>query len=222
MDFNHDIDKRERDLIDKQFLGIIEDVDDPRREGRAKVRVISLHEEIPVEDLPWAYPKQKSVFFGQAGGAGSISVPKKGAIVAVRFDNGNPYSPEYFAIHELAQDVKDELQSEYEGSHIILFDGDQELKIWFSPGRGITLELRESSITINPDNLVTVRTPNRVVVDSPNIELGAGAIEAVIKGNTFQALFNSHTHLTSIPGAPTSVPVVPLTGAELSLITKTL
>jgi hypothetical protein len=216
MDFNHDIDKRDRDLIDKQFLGIIERIDDPRREGRAKVRVISLHEEIPVDDLPWAYPKQKSVFFGQDGKAGSISVPKLGSVVAVKFDNGNPYSPEYFAIHELAEDVKSELDEEYEGSHIVLFDGDQELKIWFSPGKGVTLALRESSINIDQNNLITIRTPNRVVIDSPNIELGADAVESVIKGDSFKAIYDTHTHPSA--GAP---PAIPLPSGVLSKNTKT-
>ena len=122
--------------------------------------------------------------------------------------------------HIFAWDVRDELNEEYEGSHIVLFDGDQELKIWFSVNKGVTIQLRESSINIDQENLVTVKTTNKVVIDSPNIELGTGALEAVIKGETFQKLFNAHTHIGNL-GAPTSPPVVPLTGTELSLVTKT-
>jgi hypothetical protein len=218
---NHDIANRDfEDLVDKQFLGVIEAIDDPRKEGRARVRVFGIHEDLATEDLPWAYPKTKPMFFGQEGKGGSLSVPKLNSVVAVRFDNGNPYSPEYFGIHELAQDVKDELNTEYEGSHMILFDGDQELKIWFSVGKGLTISLKEANINIDPDNLITVTTSNKVVVDSPNIELGTGALEAVIKGETFQRLFNAHTHVGNL-GAPTSPPVVPLTGTELSQVTKT-
>jgi hypothetical protein len=218
---NHDITNRDfEDLLDKQFLGVIVAVDDPRKEGRARVRVFGIHDDLPAEDLPWAYPKNKPMFFGQEGKGGSLSVPKVNSVVAIRFDNGNPYSPEYFAIHELAQDVKDELNSEYEGSHMILFDGDQELKIWFAVGKGLTISLKEASINIDPDNLITVTTSNKVVVDSPNIELGTGALEAVIKGETFQRLFNAHTHVGNL-GAPTSPPSVPLTGSELSQVTKT-
>ena len=47
------------------------------------------------------------------------------------------------------------------------------------------------------------------------------AAQQVIKGNTFQALFNAHTHTTTVPGLPTSPPVVPLTGSELSQVSKT-
>jgi len=221
LDRNHDISNRDMDdLRDKQFLGVVELIDDPRKEGRARVRVYSIHDDLVAGDIPWAYPKNKSLFFGQEGKAGSISIPKIGSIVAVKFDNGNPYSPEYFAIHELAQDVKDELNTEYDGSHIILFDGDQELKLWFSVGKGLTISVKGASINLAPDNLITVTTDNKVVVDSPNIELGTGALEAVIKGETFQRLFNAHTHIGNL-GAPTSIPTVLLNGSELSNITKT-
>jgi hypothetical protein len=196
----HDIEGRDfNDFLDKQFLGVVEDVVDPKKEGRAKIRIVGVYDDIPTEDLPWAYPKQKPLIFGQAGKAGAISIPKKGSIVAVRFDNGNPYSPEYFAIHELADDIKSELgkDGEYEGSHIIVFDGDKELKVWFSPTKGFTIQVKSASINISNDNLVTVKTDNKVVIDSPNIELGKDAMQALIKGNQFMTLFNSHTHASA-------------------------
>lgn len=212
---NHDISNRDiNDLLDKQFLGVVESIDDPRKEGRARVRVYSIHDDLNKEDIPWAYPKNKSIF-GQAGKAGSISIPKVGSIVAVKFDNGNHYSPEYFAIHELAQDVKDELNTEYDGSHIILFDGDQKLKLWFSVGKGLTISVKGASINLAPDNLITIKTDNKVVIDSKNIELGEGATESVILGNAFLTAFNTHTHVG--PGSPPT----PLTDGILSRTTKT-
>lgn len=223
LDRNHDISNRDiNDLLDKQFLGVVELIDDPRKEGRARVRVYSIHDDLPAEDIPWAYPKNKSLFFGQGGKAGSISIPKVGSIVAVKFDNGNPYSPEYFAIHELAQDIKDELNTEYEGSHIVLFDGDQELKLWFTIGKGLTISVKGASINLAPDNLITIKTDNKVVVDSPNIELGSPDIPAIseylLKGETFLNMFNTHVHPSS--GAPPLTPILPDSGV-ISGTTKT-
>jgi hypothetical protein len=223
LDRNHDISNRDiNDLLDKQFLGVVELIDDPRKEGRARVRVYSIHDDLPAEDVPWAYPKNKSLFFGQGGKAGSISIPKVGSIVAVKFDNGNPYSPEYFAIHELAQDIKDELNTEYDGSHIILFDGDQELKLWFTVGKGLTISVKGASINLAPDNLITIKTDNKVVVDSPNIELGSPDIpsisEYLLKGETFLNMFNTHVHPSS--GTPPLTPILPDSGV-ISGTTKT-
>lgn len=215
----HDIAGRDiNDFLDKQFLGVIEDVLDPRKEGRAKIRVVGVYDDIPTEDLPWAYPRQNSSFFGAAGKGGSISIPKKGAIVAIRFNNGNPYSPEYGAIHEIADDVKEQLsgEGEYEGAHVVLWDGDKELKIFFSPTKGFTIQVKAASINIANDNLITIKTDNKVVIDSPNIELGKDASQSLIKGNQFMTLFNSHTHAAA--GTP---PVTQMTPNYLSQWSKT-
>jgi hypothetical protein len=222
MSRNHDINSRDfEDLLDKQFLGIIVDIDDPRKEGRAKVRVASIYDEIPVEDIPWAFPKNRGTVFGQAGKGGAVSIPKLNSVVGVVFDNGNPYSPEFFSLQELADDVKGELDTEYAGSHIVLFDGDQELKLWFSVSKGLTLSVKGASINLAPDNLITVKTDNKVVIDSPNIELGAttsAAIsEYVLKGETFLQLFNSHVHPSA--GAPPTPPLI--ADVVISKTTKT-
>jgi len=215
-DRNHEIDTNESDYLNKYFLGIVEDIADPRKEGRCRVRIFGIHEDIPTEDLPWAYPTPKSVVFGAAGKSGSISIPKNGAVVAIRFNDGNIYSPEYFAIHELADDIKTEMESEYEGSHFILFDGDQELKIWFTLNKGITIELKGASVNINQDKVITIKTDAKVVVDSPTIELGEGATESLILGNAFKTVFDTHVH-----GGAGTPPTVPLPPSVLSKVSKT-
>lgn len=75
----------------------------------------------------------------------------------------------------------------------------------------------DTTITVTGDTKVT--SP-KVHIDSGEILLGTSAIEHVIKGETFQGLFNAHTHIGNL-GAPTSPPMVPLSGTELSKITHT-
>jgi hypothetical protein len=191
----HDINRREIDLIDKQFLGVVEDPNDPRKEGRAKVRVVSIYDDIPVDDLPWAYPKQKSAFFGKEGRGGSLSVPKKGSIVAVRFDNGNPYCPEYYSLHEIAEDVREELgkNGEYLGSHVVLFDGDEELKIWFTISKGITMQLKGSRVNIGRDKAITIehdQTQSIIELRGGNISIHANSRVEVTSGSEIEAASN--------------------------------
>lgn len=192
---NHDIERRSEDLIDKQFLGIVEDPNDPRKEGRARIRVVSIFDDLPVEDLPWAYPKQKSAFFGKDGLGGSLSVPKKGAIVAVRFDNGNIYSPEYYSIHEIAEDVREELgkQGEYLGSHVVLFDGDEELKIWFTISKGLTLQLKGSRINIGRDKAITIehdQTQSIIELRGGEVSVHANSRIEMTSGSEINAVSN--------------------------------
>jgi hypothetical protein len=171
---NHEVNTRNEDYLDKLFMGTVEEPNDPRREGRCRIRVFGIHEDIEVEDLPWAYPAQKSTFFGQDGKAGSLSVPKKGSVVTVKFNNGNLYSPEYYSIHELEDTAREELEKdgEYLGSHIVLFDGDEEIKIWFTVNKGLTMQLKGSRINIRQDRGIEIEHAGT----SSSIELSGGDI----------------------------------------------
>ena len=140
------------------YIGKVEAIDDPKFEGRCKVKVFSLFDDMDIADLPWATPAAKPTVFGQDARAGSISIPKIGAVVGVKFNNGDIYSPEYSQVQELGEDIKEELKKgntpekfrkKYEGSHFILFDGDEEIKFWFDREIGLQMELKQSFIRID-------------------------------------------------------------------------
>ena len=251
-------------LIGKTFIGRVVDNEDPFFEGRCKVMVYGVHEveepvygpgnkptgqyqklEIPKEALPWSHPYNRKMFAGGNGGCGDISVPKVDTIVRVQFAEGDIFSPEYTSIQTINADVVAEIQDSYVNSHVLAFDVDEKVKIFYTPSKGLTLFHKDSQIIINPDSSITIEhaggdsiieligstinivatndvkvSAPKAVIDADSIELGEGAAEALIKGNTFQALFNSHTHIGNL-GAPTSPPIVPLSGSELSTISKT-
>lgn len=77
--------------LDKTYIGIVEDNNDPERLGRCRIRVYNVFDPLPVEDLPWAVPD-----FGFIGSTkGSFIVPVVGTIVSVYFDRGEIYLPRY-------------------------------------------------------------------------------------------------------------------------------
>lgn len=226
----HDIEKRNNDLIDKQFLGTVEDAKDPDFEGRCRVRVFGIHgEAVPIEDLPWAYPKGKSLFFGQDGKGASISIPKEGSVVAIRFDNGNIYSPEYYAIQELADDIKEELQkdSEYHGSHFLLFDGDEELKFWFTKEKGITMQLKDSRVNIGQDKSIIIEhADTQSVIELRGSEINITADSKIIATSTSKIELNSnniHVNGNSVILGPNKSLAQPgVLGTSLSTALSTL
>lgn len=63
--------------------------------------------------------------------------------------------------------------------------------------------------------LADITASTKAIVDSPNIELGRGATESVIKGNTFKSMFDKHVH-----GAPGTPPLIPMLPNTLSKVTK--
>ena len=226
----HDTKKRYEDLIDKRLLGTIEDANDPDLEGRCKVRVFGIHgEAIPVEDLPWAYPKEKPMFFGQDGKSASISIPKEGSVVAIVFDNGNIYSPEYYAIQELADDIKEELQKEnqYHGSHFLLFDGDEELKVWFTKEKGISMQLKGSRVNIAQDKTITIEhDQTQSVIELKGSEINITADSKIIATSTSKIELNSnniHVNGNSVTLGPNKSLAQPaVLGTSLSAALTTL
>ena len=139
------------------YVGTVEDADDPAKIGRCRIRVPLLYgPDIPTTDLPWAMPKYP-VMFGMAGRAGSISIPKTGSVVELRFNNSNMYAPEYNTIEELADDVKTVLNSEYAGTHVVCSDGDEDFMIYFTKNKGITIHNKGSMFNIGADSAMLMQ-----------------------------------------------------------------
>lgn len=85
-----DSDTPEQDeLLPGSYIGIVENNDDPERLGRVKVRIHGLHDDIPVDYLPWAPVDQ--TFVGSR--KGSFIIPEIGTVVNVKFQDGDQYFP---------------------------------------------------------------------------------------------------------------------------------
>ena len=196
------------EIIVETYLGKVEDINDPLYEGRARVRVFSLFDDIEVEDLPWAVPAGKPMFFGQDAKAGSISIPKVGAIVKVRFVSGDIYSPEYSQIQEIGDDIKEQLRKggpKYEGAHFLLFDGDEQIKIWFDKQIGLQIELKNSFVRIDNE------TSNITVEHKDNLSTIA------LEGNVIRIVSDSEVKVTTGSKATVSAKTVHIDGQNTIL-----
>lgn len=84
-------------------------------------------------------------------------------------------------------------------------------------GQGPIAMAKGKSISLIAPGQVLVNA-SHAQVNAKSINLGENAVEEIIKGRTFQALFNAHTHAT--PVGPSGPPTPPLNGSELSTVTK--
>lgn len=182
--------------LDKDYIGFVIDSEDPERLGRCKIRVLGIYDQIADEDLPWAFPQSLSVFSGgDSKGAGNISIPKAGTAVRVNFLEDDIHSPQWFSIVHLNDALRRELAESYQGSHVVIYDEDQDLKVWFTPANGMQIYYKDSSISINPDQSIlidhkdsqsnielkagqiTVNARSKVEVNSPNVHVNGGLTE---------------------------------------------
>jgi len=116
-----------------------------------------------------------------------LALPKEGSVVLIGFENGDATRP---FIHGFIS------ASGLSGQFLI--------------------EGETARILFDEAGTITVESEKQIHITSPEITLGASATEALIKGNTFQNLFNAHTHGTGV--GPSTPPVQPLNGNELSEI----
>jgi uncharacterized protein involved in type VI secretion and phage assembly len=67
---------------------------------------------------------------------------------------------------------------------------------------------------------ITVKS-TMVTIQGQMVAIGGSGGEPLVKGTTFLAMFNAHTHNCTAPGAPSGPPVPPLTPAVLSIAATT-
>lgn len=146
------------DMTNSSWLGEVVDIEDPQKIGRIKVKVYGKFDELETDQIPWAYPAN-NIASGSADGGSFFSVPKLGSIVAIKFDNGNIYYPEYYFNQHLSQDARKEIENSYENAHIIVYDTvtDGALKIFFTEEKGLMLDYKQSQINIKPDKSIVVQ-----------------------------------------------------------------
>jgi hypothetical protein len=69
---------------------------------------------------------------------------------------------------------------------------------------------------------INITAPATVTIEGASVALGGSGGEPLIKGTTFLASFNAHTHICTAPGAPTGPPLPPLTPSVLTTKTTAL
>lgn len=83
----------------------------------------------------------------------------------------------------------------------------------------VTTDKEKSEITVIAKT-VKVNAKDSVMVEAKEIKLGEKAVEAVILGDTFKTIFDTHTHTGNL-GAPTTPPLAPMPPTALSKKVKT-
>lgn len=142
----------------EDWIGVVFNTTDPTFSGRAQIKVFGILDEVNEEHLPWATPVNSAVFAGN--GAGSISVPKVGMFVRVRFNNGDLYAPEYTVIQNVDSELIQRIKNDYDGTHVLLYDPSEELTVIYQKQSGFQLYHKKSIIQITPDSMITLQTPD--------------------------------------------------------------
>lgn len=208
-------------LRDTHWLGEVVDNADPKNLGRCRVKVYGKFDQLPDEAIPWATSMTRDH-------VGSHAIPNIGTIVAVRFDNGNLYHPEYwFQINQsaaLKEDILDQSEAAQDVVSLV-YDEVRNVRIYHSPEDGLVITRGSGAkerplIQIDEEGIIKISTDQKIFLDSGDIFLsntgegGADESEPAVRGVSLEKWlnkllddYNSHFHPTGV--GPSGPPLFP-------------
>lgn len=133
----------EKDLLSNEYIGRVEDNQDPKKLGRIKVRVLNVFDDIPVGDIPWATPNKDL-------NGNQFILPEVGKIVNVTFDNGKFYTPVYNSAQHYNVNLEKKLTSlsgdDYSSMRTLMFD--HRTQIFSNDSDGLMIDYKYNQINI--------------------------------------------------------------------------
>lgn len=216
-------------IRETHWIGEVVDNNDPKFLGRCRIKVFGKFDKLPTDSIPWATPMNRDF-------VGSHHTPNIGTIVAVRFDNGNIYHPEYwFQINQSKSLKTDILEPSSEAHNVVslVYDEVRNIRIYHSPEDGLVITRGSGTkerplIQIDENGYIKISTTEKIFLDSGNIFLsntGEGSEdenEPAVRGVSLENWLNKllddyqkHIHPTPTgPSGPPSAPT-PLTISSL-------
>lgn len=115
------------------------------------------------------------------------------------------------------------------GATVTLDASSSEIKIEDANGNsmvmsssGITCKDSSGNEITTTSGGINIKAPATVTIEGASVAVGGTGGEPLLKGTTFLASFNAHTHICTAPGSPTGPPLPPLTPATLTTKTTAL
>lgn len=208
-------------IRETHWIGEVVDNNDPKFLGRCRVKVFGKFDKLPNDAIPWATPMNRDF-------VGSHNTPNVGTIVAVRFDNGNIYHPEYwFQINQSKALKTDILEPSVEAHNVVslIYDEIRNVRIYHSPEDGLVITRGTGAkerpiIQLDEAGIIKISSDDKIFLDAGNVYLsntgegGEDTSEPVVRGKSlekfledFKSKYNAHTHPT--PTGPSGPPIVP-------------
>ena len=136
---------------DKTYIGVVEDIEDPKRLGRVKVRVLDVFDDTKIEDIPWANPWKDLA-------GNDFALPEKGKVVVVVFENANLNNPEFIHSDHYNVNLEKKLtqvsKEDYVSMKSLIFD--HKTQVYVNDSEGLKLDhkfnvinIKEKTIDIN-------------------------------------------------------------------------
>jgi len=138
--------------------------------------------------------------YGHLGAQGKGVAAGSCHIIAGREgEDPNPDTDKSYIYLSMRTDVDDNLQLDFQG-------GTNDVPAAVMKSDAVRLVARENIKISVGGAYIFMKADGTIVIDGPKIELGAGATERVLKGETFSRIFAGHAHQTAMGPSSTPLP----------------
>ncbi|MFG6080217.1 phage baseplate assembly protein V [Paracoccus litorisediminis] len=205
-----------------KYAGIVTNRDDPKSIGRLRARVPEVFG--MDQEAGWALP---CLPWGGGKNRGFYALPEVGDTVWIEFEAGDPMRPIWTGTFWGAPESsggQDDLGTETGAETPEGPDGPAKPGLYIlrtKSGHVVSLDDDGGLIVIAEASGAEIRISGQgeITLKADKITLGDGGSEALILGNSFMQMFNSHTHPTGV--GPSGPPAQPMTSSHLSQVSKT-
>jgi len=165
----------------KTYIGVVEDNVDPKKQGRLKIRVLDVYDDLKVEDIPFASPWKDL-------NGNEFNVPEKGKVLLVVFDQGDEYKPEFISAEHYNINLERKLNSldgaNYTSMKSLIFD--HKTQIYVNDQEGLKIDYKYNNVNIQENSIdLNLKDNNR------SLNLGdATAGQQAILGNHWMDWFD--------------------------------
>lgn len=172
------------------YAAIVQENNDPKKLCRLRIKIPSILGE--VIHPSWAEPCLPSTEV--------VTIPPKGAQVWVAFEEGSPDNPIWLG--SFMKDTEPHNEAKSGSPKVRSIKTEESLRI------SLDDNVKEIQIDTGGDAIITMKkVDGKIIIDAENVFIGTNAGQALVRGDAFRELFNSHTHISSAPGIPTSAPI---------------
>lgn len=169
---------------DGTYYGIVIDNNDPLHLQRCRIRIHSIHRNIPDSQIPWA-KKASVVGQGSGGGIGSFSVPTLYTKVEVKFMDDSIMHPEYYASPETSDNVISLFTTNYPerygrvdaAGNVFLVDtksGSETITVIHKSGTTVSIDSSGNVSLVSAGNVSVDSNASITVTAKTNVTINAG------------------------------------------------
>ena len=142
----------EEKLRENEFVGIVEDNEDPDKKGRCRIRVPYLHGEkkdIPTENIPWSQPNRETNGI-------SSTIPSINKVVNVTFPSGNLYYSVYNNVQHLDPNLQKKIEEYSDDAYtdFIALCYNHNTQIFVDKDKGLFIQHKEQRVNIHEGGIV--------------------------------------------------------------------